>query len=240
MLLGFIGDPAFSYLILHFRTRFRRFIADSDNMTCSEPEPVYQSLEDTSNFLRKRYFTEYIFLRKEAVVDAVNDLCDDPYGKKPDVPSPEKNPDLIRSQTSRTIRSRSTDLNEEAAILKLSKSDAKRLTSFLEEKFDRKVIPLPDIDENQNCAVSSVLVQIGNQNFIQNRDGDLFGSSCFRDQIVYQMAKVNPEEIYQRCKIHLTESYKDLLLRNLNNDEEGDFAILIGARDLLEVRIWHP
>ena len=208
-------------------------------MACSEPESVYQSLEDTSNFLRKRYFTEYIFLKKEAVVDAVNDLCDDPYGKKPDVPSPEKNPDLIRSQTSRTIRSRS-DLNEEAAILKLSKSDAKRLTSFLEEKFDRKVIPLPDIDENQNCAVSSVLVQIGNQNFIQNRDGDLFDSSCFRDQIVYQMAKVNPEEIYQRCKIHLTESYKDLLLRNLNNDEEGDFAILIGARDLLEVRIWHP
>ena len=51
---------------------------------------------------------------------------------------------------------------------------------------------------------------------------------------------MNPEEIYQRCKIHLTESYKDLLLRNLNNDEEGDFAILIGARDLLEVRIWHP
>ena len=131
-------------------------------------------------------------------------------------------------------------MNEEAAILKLSKSDAKRLTSFLEEKFDRRVIPLPDIDENQNCAVSSVLVQIGNQNFIQNRDGDLFDSSCFRDQIVYQMAKVNPEEIYQRCKIHLTESYKDLLLRNLNNDEEGDFAILIGARDLLEVRIWHP
>ena len=208
-------------------------------MACSELEPVYQSLEDTSNFLRKRYFTEYIFLKKEALVDAVNDLCDDPYGKKPDVPSPEKNPDLIRSQTSRTIRSRYTDLNEEAEILKLSKSDAKRLTSSLEEKFDRRVIPLPDIDENQNCAVSSVLVQIGNKDFIQNKDGDLFDSSCFRDQIVYQMAKVNPEEIYQRCKIHLTESYKDLLLRNLNNDEEGDFAILIGARDLLEVRIWH-
>ena len=209
-------------------------------MASGGSEPVYQSLEDTSNFLRKRYFTEYIFLKKEAVIDAVNELCDEPYGQKPDVPSPEKNPDLLRSQTSRAIRSRSTDLNDEAALLKLSKSDAKRLTSFLHEKFDRKLIPIPDLDQNQNCAVSSVLVQIGNKDFIQNKDGDSFDSSCFRDQIVYQMAKVNPEEIYKRCKDHLTESYKELLLRNLNNDEEGDFPILIGARDLIEVRIRYP
>ena len=40
------------------------------------------------------------------------------------------------------------------------------VTFFVFLFFDRKVIPLPDIDENQNCAVSSVLVQIGNKDFM--------------------------------------------------------------------------
>ena len=208
-------------------------------MATSNPPANYQSYEATLSHLQKRYFHDFIFINKEHVLEAVNGLEDDPYCLKPDVPSPEKNPDQIRAKTSRAIKHDST--NKDAEILKLSAAQAKRITGFLEEKFNRKIVPLPDLDLNQNCAVSSVLVQLGNKDFIQSREGTLYDSSCFRDQIVYQMAKVNPEELYQRCKLHLTESYKSMLERNLDNEEEGDFSMLIGARDLIGVCVfWDP
>ena len=80
-------------------------MADSDIMACSrDVDPVYQSCQDTTNYLRRRYFTEYIFLPKDAVVNAVQDLPDDSHGWNPDVPH-EKNQDVMRSKTSRAIGS---------------------------------------------------------------------------------------------------------------------------------------
>lgn len=203
-------------------------------------ESEYQMLEEFMHMRRLSVFNDYAFYTANQCRQAIADIPHEPYGKLPshvDTKMTKKRRGALREQSSRAATAKEqAHMSPNAKILNLAENEkVEKVVSYLKAIWNREMVPTNTSDGMvNNCMMEAVLSQIGNKDWMADKDGIMYTETDLRHQTVYHMA-TQYETMYPKIMLRLEMSYKEWLLSMLDDSEEGDLALFVGMGDLLKI-----
>ena len=193
--------------------------------------------EQTIPLIQASIYHNLHFYSEDQVLQVIDALPDDPYGQLPESENPDQHKAKKQAQ------------EQEAPLSSKEKNGLNKYAEGLCMRDNRKAsaialyckaVMFRDIDcqkcsTNRSCAYSSVLKQISNKDYIFDpRQGKSTQIWTLRRQVLLHCAS-KPEELYPLMKYNMDYYFKDFLKKQLNPNEDGDFAAILAMRHMLDV-----
>ena len=196
------------------------------------------SYEQTLPHVTATFFNNFKFYKKQAILTLIHAIPEETYGSLPPGLTEKKAQEAVQgSNGTKLSTSEVARMNKSPPAKALLLGDTRKaqaIADFLNETFNRVMIPIEDMNHN-NCLYEAWLIQISNSDFVfDNETGEKYGPGDLRNNLLHEMA-VEYEKYFPHVMIHLDCSYKEWMIHQLDPNTESDLVTACGLRIMFNV-----